>query len=93
MYFLLALLMNELKIMCPSHMIDGRRVQAMVLHQEDRVPDGHVALLRGKTTVIGVRLWSIVLRHSPNLEAVDTTVTQGTVRNMLLQGQLLAKYF
>ncbi|GFU44074.1 uncharacterized protein TNCV_4952511 [Trichonephila clavipes] len=51
-----------------------------------------VILLRGKTTVFGVRL----LRHHivPAAEiraAVSTTVTQRTVRHQLLQGQLRAR--
>ncbi|GFV69508.1 uncharacterized protein TNCV_2779231 [Trichonephila clavipes] len=35
--------------------------QGVALPQEDRVPNGHVALLRGKTAVFGVRLCRIVL--------------------------------
>ncbi|GFX28540.1 phospholipid-transporting ATPase [Trichonephila clavipes] len=31
--------------------------QGMVLSLEDQVPGGHVTLMRGKTTVFGVRLW------------------------------------
>ncbi|GFY31832.1 hypothetical protein TNCV_4201401 [Trichonephila clavipes] len=44
-------------------MIVGSSGQGMVLSQVDRVPGGHVALLRG---VIGVRLWRIVLRCGRN---------------------------
>ncbi|GFT16889.1 uncharacterized protein TNCV_3193561 [Trichonephila clavipes] len=39
----------------------GSSGQGMVLPQEDRVSSGHVALLRGKIKVLGVRLWRIVL--------------------------------
>ncbi|GBN16304.1 hypothetical protein AVEN_221882-1 [Araneus ventricosus] len=35
-------------------MIVGSSGQGKVLSQEDRVPGGHVALLRGKTVVFGV---------------------------------------
>ncbi|GFV15498.1 uncharacterized protein TNCV_4835241 [Trichonephila clavipes] len=36
--------------------------QGIVLLQEDRVPGGHVARLKGKTAVFSVRLRRIVLR-------------------------------
>ncbi|GBN97221.1 hypothetical protein AVEN_142854-1 [Araneus ventricosus] len=39
--------------MYPLCMIVGSSGQGKVLPQEDRVPDGHVALLRGKTAVFG----------------------------------------
>jgi transposase len=42
--------------------------QMKVLLQEDRVPGGHVALLRGKTAVFGVRLCRIVLRLRQKFE-------------------------
>ncbi|GFY11108.1 hypothetical protein TNCV_4470941 [Trichonephila clavipes] len=47
--------------MSPLCMIVGNSVQEMVLPQESRVPASHEALLRGKTAVLSLRLWSIVL--------------------------------
>ncbi|GFW81254.1 uncharacterized protein TNCV_376021 [Trichonephila clavipes] len=57
--------------------IVGSSGQGMVLFQDDRFPEHHVVLLRGKTGVFGVRLWRIVrrmpqefeLRLVPQLEA------------------------
>ncbi|GFW36972.1 hypothetical protein TNCV_5018701 [Trichonephila clavipes] len=62
----------------------------MVLPQEDRVSNGHVSLLRGKTTVC---IWRTAEAHrtasaAEIQAAIATTVTQQTVRNRLLQGQL-----
>ncbi|GBN31908.1 hypothetical protein AVEN_236558-1 [Araneus ventricosus] len=51
-----------------------------------RVPGGHVALLREKTAVFGVWLWSIVLRLRQKFEL--QLAPQRTVTNRLLQGQL-----
>ncbi|GFV28301.1 hypothetical protein TNCV_2369721 [Trichonephila clavipes] len=42
-------------------MIVGSSGQKMVQPQDYRVPDGDGALLTGKTTVFGVRLWILVL--------------------------------
>ncbi|GFV98958.1 uncharacterized protein TNCV_3390211 [Trichonephila clavipes] len=49
-------------------MIVGSNGQGIVLPQADRVPGGHVALMRGKTDVFGVRLWRIVLRLRQKFE-------------------------
>ncbi|GFX84706.1 uncharacterized protein TNCV_725131 [Trichonephila clavipes] len=41
--------------------------QKMVLPQEGWVPGGHIALMRGKTTILScIRLWRIVLRLRQN---------------------------
>ncbi|GBN29733.1 hypothetical protein AVEN_158406-1 [Araneus ventricosus] len=52
----------------PLCMIVGSGGQGKVLHQEDRVPGGHVALLRGKTALFGVWLLRIVLRLRQKFE-------------------------
>ncbi|GFX05444.1 uncharacterized protein TNCV_1007661 [Trichonephila clavipes] len=53
---------KDLAGMYPLCMIVGSNGQGMVLPQEDRIPCGSEALLRGQTAVFGVRLWRIVLR-------------------------------
>ncbi|GBL84827.1 hypothetical protein AVEN_93856-1 [Araneus ventricosus] len=54
--------------MYPLCMLVGSSGQGKVLPQEDWVPGGHVALLRGKTTVFRVWLWRIVLRLKQKFE-------------------------
>ncbi|GBN92196.1 hypothetical protein AVEN_213020-1 [Araneus ventricosus] len=49
-------------------MIIDRSGEGKVLPQEDLVPGGHVALLRGKTAVFSVWLWPIVLRLRQKFE-------------------------
>ncbi|GBL96135.1 hypothetical protein AVEN_104359-1 [Araneus ventricosus] len=78
--------------MYPLCMIVGSSGQGKVLPQEDRVPGGHVALLRGEDR--RVRRMAVAHRTASVVEfraAVDTTVTQRTVTNRLLQGQLRAR--
>ncbi|GBL82564.1 hypothetical protein AVEN_263657-1 [Araneus ventricosus] len=54
--------------MFPLCMIVGSSGRGKVLPQEDRVPGGHVAVLRGKTAVFGAWLWRIVLRLRQKFE-------------------------
>ena len=42
-------------------MVVGNSGQGRVFPQEDQVPGGHVALLRGKTAAFGKQLWRIVM--------------------------------
>ncbi|GBM16360.1 hypothetical protein AVEN_28320-1 [Araneus ventricosus] len=75
--------------MYPLCMIVGSSGQGKVLPQEDRVPGGHVALLRGKNR--RVRRMAVGHRTASTAEiraAVGTTVTQRTVTNRLFPGQL-----
>ncbi|GFX53343.1 hypothetical protein TNCV_2945831 [Trichonephila clavipes] len=61
--------------MYPMYMIFGSTGQGMVLPQEDRVPSGHVTLLKMKTIVFNLRMRLIVLRLWQKLELqlyVDT---------------------
>ncbi|GFV21890.1 histone-lysine N-methyltransferase SETMAR [Trichonephila clavipes] len=63
-----------------------------VLPQENRLPEGHMALPRGKTTIFGVRLWRIVLLLKAEIRAaVGTTVTQRAITNRLFQSQFRAR--
>ncbi|GFW23699.1 uncharacterized protein TNCV_2032421 [Trichonephila clavipes] len=78
--------------MYPLCMIVGSSVEGRVLLQENWVPKGHVALLRGKDhciqcTAVAHRTVCVAEIRA----AVDTTVTQRTVRNRLLQGELRAR--
>ncbi|GBM24247.1 hypothetical protein AVEN_46030-1 [Araneus ventricosus] len=66
--FLSAIFQKDLAGMYPLCMIVGSSGQGKVLTHEDRVPGGHVALLRGKTTVFGVWLWRIVQRLGQKFE-------------------------
>ncbi|GBM03329.1 hypothetical protein AVEN_256879-1 [Araneus ventricosus] len=71
--------------MYPLCMIVGSSGQGKVLPQEDRVPGGHVALLRGK-----IQRMAVAHRTASATKiraAVGTTVTLRTVTNLLLQGQ------
>ncbi|GBM39406.1 hypothetical protein AVEN_97023-1 [Araneus ventricosus] len=71
------MLQKDLAGMYPLCMIAGSSGQGKVQPQEDRVPGGHVALLRRKNAVFGVWLWRIVLLSGAEIRAaVDTTVTQ-----------------
>ncbi|GFS79217.1 DDE_3 domain-containing protein [Trichonephila clavipes] len=54
--------------MYPLSMIVGSSGKYMVLPQDERVSGGHVAQLRAKTTVFGVRLWHIVLHLQQKFE-------------------------
>ncbi|GFV62897.1 uncharacterized protein TNCV_472391 [Trichonephila clavipes] len=72
----------------PQCMIVESSDQRMVL-QEDQVPDGQVALLRGKTTVFVCMAVAHCTASAAEIRAaIGTKVTQRTVRNRLLQGQL-----
>jgi hypothetical protein len=66
--FLSAILQQDLAGMYPLCMIVGSSGQGQVPPQEDRVPGGHVPLLRGKTAVFAVWLWRIVLRLQQTFE-------------------------
>ncbi|GBN85764.1 hypothetical protein AVEN_84072-1 [Araneus ventricosus] len=68
MDFLSAILQKDLAGMYPLCMIVDSSGQGKVLPQEDRVPGGHVALLRGKTAVFGVWLRRVVLRLRQKFE-------------------------
>ncbi|GFW50943.1 transposable element Tc1 transposase [Trichonephila clavipes] len=46
-------MLKDLAGMYPLHMTLGNSVKEMVLTQEDRVPSGHLAVLRGKMAVFG----------------------------------------
>ena len=50
------ILQKDVVGMYPPCMVVGSSDLGRVLAQVDRVPGGHVALLRGKTAVFGVRL-------------------------------------
>ncbi|GFU39174.1 integrase catalytic domain-containing protein [Trichonephila clavipes] len=57
---------------------------------EDRVKGGHVALLRGKTTVFVVRLWRIVmrLRQKFEVQVEGNVILQNTKFGYLVTGTL-----
>ncbi|GFU64398.1 uncharacterized protein TNCV_3947651 [Trichonephila clavipes] len=66
--FLSTILQKDMSGMYPVRMFVESSSQEMVLPQEEQVPSGHVALLRGKTTVFGIRLLCIVLRMQKKFE-------------------------
>ncbi|GFY06026.1 uncharacterized protein TNCV_3863301 [Trichonephila clavipes] len=72
-------------------MFVGSSDRGMVLPQEDRVPGDHEALLREEHCIRGMAVVHRTASAAEIRAAVGTTVTQPTVRNWFLQGQLLAR--
>ncbi|GFS89130.1 transposable element Tc1 transposase [Trichonephila clavipes] len=68
----------------------GSSGEGKVLTQEDRVPGGYVALLRGKTAVFGVRVWRIALgqlRASRPIECIPLTPSHCRLRSQWWQAR------